>query len=65
MSPKKMRITRLKKEIEVKDYIIGQLLKVITEHKIKLPEILFKNIRLLYNLNTKGEKEKCQKKEKE
>lgn len=45
---KKQKITRLKKEIEVKDFIIKELLKIATNNKIKLPETLVKNISILY-----------------
>jgi hypothetical protein len=57
---RKLSITRLKKEIEVKDFIIKELLRVVTENKIKLPEILAKSLILLYTgVPTDGRKEKA------
>jgi len=49
---KKMKTTRLQKEIEVKDLIIKQLLFAVTENKIKIPEKLLKNINFLYAGNS-------------
>lgn len=43
-----LKITRLKKEIEVKDFIIKELIVIITKNKIKVPDTLMKNIKLLY-----------------
>ena len=45
---KRQKITRLKKEIEVKDFIITELLKIVTANKIKLPENLIKNLQKLF-----------------
>ena len=48
MKSKKERVIRLKKEIAVKDHIIHELVKVVSNHKIKLPENLLRNIIILY-----------------
>ena len=45
---KKQKVTRLKKEIEVKDFIIKELLVIVTKNKITLPENLIKNIDILF-----------------
>lgn len=49
---KKVNITKLKKEIEVKDFIVQELLKIITKNNITVRENLMKIIHFLY----KGEK---------
>lgn len=43
------KITKLKKEIEVKDFLIKELMLVITKNKLKLPDHLLRNIILLYS----------------
>jgi len=43
------RITKLKKEIEIKDFIIKELMQVITENKIKVPDTLLRSLILLYS----------------
>jgi hypothetical protein len=45
---KREKIRFLKKEIQIKDFIIQELLKIITQHKIKVPSPLLKNIIYLY-----------------
>jgi hypothetical protein len=45
---KKEKITKLKTEIKIKDFIIKELMTIITNNKIKLPEKLLKNIYYLY-----------------
>lgn len=46
---KKQKISKLKKEIEVKDFIIKELMVVITDNKVILPDVLLKNIHILYS----------------
>ena len=48
MIKKGSKITALNAEIKVQRFIIGQLIKIVTENKITLPENLLKNIRILY-----------------
>lgn len=45
---KKEKILKLKKEIEIKDFIIKELLKIITENEVIVREDLLKNINFLY-----------------
>lgn len=56
MSEKASKIKILKKEIEVKDKLIGKLLNVIAENQIVLDPLFLSVISSLYNLN-KGDKE--------
>ena len=53
MNNHKMKVTRLKKEIEVKDFIIKELIVFITNSKIKLPDALVRNIKILYTGESK------------
>lgn len=57
MSEKMNKIKILKKEIEVKDRIIGKLLHVIAENKIKLDKEVLNAIQILYHnkINKAGE----------
>jgi hypothetical protein len=54
---KSEKILKLKKEIEIKDFIVQELLKIITEAKVKVPEELLKNIYILYRGVPDGKKE--------
>lgn len=51
---KKARIQFLKKEIQVKNFIIKELLVVITNHKIKLPKNFMSKINELYGEEQNG-----------
>lgn len=53
---KKARIELLKKEILVKNFIIKQLLVIITKNNLKLPDSLLKAIEILYG-GENGKKE--------
>jgi len=45
---KQEKITKLKIEIKIKDFILKELITILTYNKIKIPKILLKNIQLLY-----------------
>ena len=55
MKRKKQKVTRLNKEIEVKNFIIKELLMIVSKNKIILPENLIKNIELLFAGEKKNE----------
>jgi len=50
----KNNITKLKKEIKVKDFIIRELFKVVTEAGVKIPDVLLRNLSLLYGVEDEG-----------
>ena len=45
---KKEIIKKLEMEIQVKDYVIKELMVLLTNNKIKLPDVLLKNINILF-----------------
>lgn len=59
MSQKKMILTiqTLKKEIQLKDRIIGALLHLVAENKIKIPEHVLQIITILYKKVIQKEQE--------
>ena len=50
--------SKLRLELKIKDAIIRELIVVISENKIKIPENLLKNIETIYNLNLNAEGDK-------
>jgi len=52
---KDSKLKKLHKEIEVKDQVIGGLLKVIADNKFQLPDYLMKVIEGLYANRIKGD----------
>jgi hypothetical protein len=61
----KEKILKLKKEIQIKNLMIQELLKIITEAKVKVPEQLLKNIFILCGVRDDRDKKEKEKKEQE
>ena len=57
MKSKKINIPYLKKELEVKNLLIGELLKIITTARVKMPVELLKIINDLYAGKKDGREE--------